>query len=260
MHRTLLPALALLAACASTPAGSFDESRLIDLSYAFDEQTVYWPTATRFERKQVAHGHSEAGYWYASNDFAASEHGGTHIDAPIHFAAGKRTTDEIPLTQLTGPARVIDVRERVENDPDYRLSPADIDAYEGNHGPIEPGDVVLVWTGFGARYPDAKTYLGSDVRGVAEDLHFPGIGAEAAQLLVERQIDMVGLDTASLDHGPSTDFIAHQILNGANIPGLENVANLDRLPPRGAIVIALPMKIAAGSGGPCRIVALLPGE
>lgn len=261
MRKALLSVIVLLTGCTSAPSGpGFDEGRLVDLSYAFDENSVYWPTATRFTRTEVAHGHTEGGWWYASNDFTASEHGGTHMDAPIHFAEGTRATDEIPLTQLTGPGRVIDVREQVSQDRDYLLTPADIEAHETRYGPIEAGDVVLVWTGFGERYPDAKTYLGSDVRGVAEDLHFPGIGEEAARLLVDRRIDMIGLDTASLDHGPSRDFIAHQILNGANIPGLENVANMEMLPPTGATVIALPMKIRGGSGGPCRIVALLPPE
>jgi kynurenine formamidase len=261
MRKILLTAAVLLAGCTAPPAErGFDESRLIDLTYAFDENSVYWPTANRFERTEVAYGYTEGGYWYASNDFSASEHGGTHMDAPIHFAEGMHTSDQVPLTQLTGPARVIDVRAHVQNDPDYLLAPSDIEAHEAAYGPIEPGDVVLVWTGFGERYPDARTYLGSDVRGVVEDLHFPGIGEAAAILLVERGVDMVGLDTASLDHGPSQDFMAHQVLNGANIPGLENVANLDQLPPTGATIIALPMKIRGGSGGPCRIVALLPGE
>lgn len=252
----------LLSGCTAAPPAepTFDESRLVDLSYAFDEQSVYWPTANRFTRTEVAHGYTESGRWYASNDFSASEHGGTHMDAPIHFAEGRHTTDQVPLEQLTGPARVIDVRDEVSADRDYLLTAGDIQTYEAEYGAIEPGDVVLMWTGFGERYPDAKTYLGSDVRGVAQDLHFPGIGADAARLLVEREIDMVGLDTASLDHGPSTDFIAHQILNEANIPGLENVANMELLPPAGAIIIALPMKIREGTGGPCRIVALLPRE
>ena len=252
-------AIAFCTGCAGS-APELDENKLVDLSYAFDEQTVYWPTATRFALKEVAHGHTAGGYFYASNDYSASEHGGTHVDAPIHFAEGKRTADQIPLPQLVGPARVIDVRQAASANPDYLLAPADIAAYEEAHGQIARGDIVLIHTGWGARYPDAKRYLGSDVRGRVENLHFPGIGAEAARLLVERGVDAVGLDTASLDHGPSTDFIAHQILNGANIPGFENVANLDRLPPEGATVIALPMKIAGGSGAPCRIVALLPRD
>ena len=100
-------------------------------------------------------------------------------------------------------------------------------------------------------------YLGSDRPGDASDLYFPGIGRDAAELLVERRVSLVGIDTASLDHGPSHDFITHQVLNGANVAGLENVANIAQLPEKGFLIVALPMKIAGGSGAPCRIVALL---
>jgi kynurenine formamidase len=242
----------------SRRTAAIDESRVIDLTHPFNAASVYWPTARKFELTQVAHGHGADGRWYASNDFCASEHGGTHIDAPVHFAEGRRDTAGIPLGQLMGPARVIDIGDRCSADRDYRLAPEDVLAHEARHGPIEPGSVVLIRTGFGRYYPDAKKYIGSDVRGEAMDLHFPGIGEAAAKLLVERRIDLVGLDTASLDHGPSRDFIAHRVLNGADIPGLENVANLERLPPAGAWVIALPMKIEGGTGGPCRIIAILP--
>ena len=95
--------------------------------------------------------------------------------------------------------------------------------------------------------------------GEVDQLHFPGYSQQAAEFLVrEREIDAVGIDTASLDHGPSKDFIAHRILSEANKPGLENIANLNQLPPKGATLIALPMKIRGGSGGPVRVIALLP--
>lgn len=257
MHGTLsLWFATTLIGCRTTSA--IDESRVIDLTHPFNAQTVYWPTARRFELDPVSHGHDQAGRWYASNDYRASEHGGTHLDAPIHFAEGRWTTAEIPLQRFIGPARVIDVREQCERDRDYRLLPADVLGHEERHGTIPPGSVVLVLTGFGQYYPDAERYLGSSERGSAENLHFPGIGEAAAQLLVERQIDLVGLDTASLDHGPSKDFRAHRVLNGANIPGLENVAGLERLPAEGSWIIALPMKIENGTGGPCRIIAVLP--
>ena len=254
--RYLLVGGLLLTGCTAAPA--IDESKVVDLTHSFNDQTVYWPTARRFELTQVAYGPNEAGLWYASNDFCASEHGGTHLDAPIHFAEGRLTTAEIPVSRLMGPARVIDVRPQCRADRNYLLSPQDIAAHEETYGRIEPGTIVLIHTGFGRFYPDAARYLGSDVRGVVENLSFPGIGPAAARVLVERKIDLVGLDTASLDHGPSTDFAAHRVLNEADIPGLENVANLERLPPRGATVIALPMKIDGGTGGPCRIIAILP--
>ena len=250
--------LLVLCGCATQRGAGLDESRLVDMTHPFDENTVYWPTARQFELDRVAWGVNRAGWWYASNDYCTSEHGGTHIDAPLHFAEGRWSTADIPVERLIGPARVIDVRDQCSTDRSYLLTPNDIERHEARYGRIEPGDIVLVLTGFGRFYPDLKQYLGSDVRGRVEGLSFPGIGAPAAKVLVDREIDMVGLDSASLDHGPSTDFAAHRVLNGANIPGLENIANLETLPATGATLIALPMKIAGGSGGPCRIVAILP--
>ncbi len=246
----------VLAGCATS--SGIDGSKLVDLTHPFNSQTVYWPTARRFELTRLAHGKDATGEWYASSEFCASEHGGTHLDAPIHFAEGMRSTDAIPLHQLVGPARVIDVRPQCAANPDYEVTPADISGNEAEYGRIMPGTIVLFRTGFGAFYPDARRYLGSDVRGRVDDLHFPGIGEAAARVLVERRVDAVGIDTASLDPGPSKSFVAHRILLGANIPGLENVAHLEALPPTGATVLALPMKIEGGTGGPCRIVAVLP--
>ncbi len=239
-------------------AQHFDESRVVDLTYSFNEETVYWPTAQQFSLTEVARGYDDDGQWYASNDFCASEHGGTHLDAPLHFAPDGRSTADIPITQLIGPGRVIDIRAQCADDPDYLLMPRDIEDHEAEYGRIKPGDIVLILTGWGRYYPDTRRYLGSDVHGEVRDLSFPGIGREAAVALVERRIDLVGLDTASLDHGPSTGFAAHRVLNAANIPGVENVAHLDELPPTGATILALPMKIDGGTGGPCRIIAILP--
>lgn len=252
----LLVCLIALGGCSAGPA--IDESKVVDLTHSFNEHTVYWPTARRFELTQVAYGVDATGHWYASNDFCASEHGGTHIDAPIHFAPGGMTTAEIPVRRLIGPARVIDIRSQCERDPVYLLSPRDIEDHERRYGRLEPGSIVLIHTGFGRYYPDLEPYLGTALRGAVKDLRFPGIGQEAARVLVDRRVDLVGLDTASLDHGPSVDFAAHRVLNEAGIPGLENVANLDAVPPVGATVVALPMKIDRGTGGPCRIIAILP--
>ncbi len=240
-------------------AAAFDESKLIDLTYSFDEQTIYWPTAKPFQHERDSWGRSNAGDWYASASYAASEHGGTHLDSPIHFSEGKSTADEIPLSRLVAPAAVIDISQACATNPDYLLSVADIKSWERRHGRIRDGSVVLVRSGWGRFWPDKKNYLGSDAPGDTANLHFPGISREAAEFLArERRIDGVGIDTASLDFGQSRDFIAHRILNGANIYGLENVANLERLPAVGATLIALPMKIRGGSGGPVRIIALLP--
>lgn len=233
--------------------------RVVDLTYPFDEKTLYWPTSpTAFKLDRLSYGKTEAGFFYASNAFCTPEHGGTHLDAPIHFAEGKRTADQIPPEQLIAPAVVLDVTAKAAADPDYRLTLQDLRAWEEKHGTIPAGAIVLLRTGWGARWPDRKRYLGDDKPGDASNLHFPSYGAEAARALVERKVGALGVDTASIDHGPSKDFIVHQIANGANLPGLENVAHLEELPPTGAWVIALPMKIAGGSGGPVRIVALVP--
>ena len=153
-----------------------DESKIVDLTYVFNEGSVYWPTATRFQLERVAHGYNAQGTWYASNDFHASEHGGTHLDAPIHFAEGGMPSEAIPVTRFFGPARVVDVVARCREHPDYLVSAEDILRHEQEHGVIQPGTIVLVRTGFGSYYPDLNSYLGSDVRGRLEDLHFPGLG------------------------------------------------------------------------------------
>ena len=240
-------------------AAALAAGTVVDLTYPFDDKTIYWPTARPFQLEQVAHGPTPGGYWYEANNFTAAEHGGTHIDAPCHFGKDKKTVDAIPLEQLMGPAVVVDVRAACAKDADYRVTRQDLLDDEAKHGRIPDGAIVLLLTGWGERWPDRKRYLGDDRPGETSNLHFPGYSRQAAEFLTrERRVDAVGLDTPSLDHGPSRDFIAHQIFNGADVPGLENVAALDRLPPRGATVYALPMKIRGGSGGPARIFAVLP--
>ena len=258
-------ALALISAIpawAADPPINLTGVKVVDLTYAFDDKTLYWPTSpTTFQMNRLSYGKTEGGYFYASNAFCTPEHGGTHLDAPIHFAEGKRTSDQIPVEQLIGPAVVIDVSAKAAADPDYRLTAEDVRAWETKNGAIPKDSIVLLRTGWGKRWPDRKRFLGDDKPGDASNLHFPSYGAEAARFLVEqRKVKVLGVDTASIDHGPSKDFIVHQIASGANVPGLENVANLEAVPETGAWIIALPMKIAGGSGGPVRVVALVPGK
>lgn len=265
VHCVLVGFAALAAiGCSTTSSRRVDlaTADVIDLTYAFDERTLYWPTdPSKFDLDRVSYGATPGGYFYSANKFSAPEHGGTHLDAPIHFAEGKRTVDQIPARQLLAPAVVIDVAQKAAVDADYRLTASDIVEWEATHGRIADGTIVLLRTGWGARYGDRKQYFGDDTPGATDKLHFPSFGADAARLLVaERRVGAIGVDTASIDYGQSRDFIVHQIASGANVPGFENVANLDQLPPRGAWVIALPMKIAGGSGAPLRVVALLPRQ
>ena len=254
---TLVAVAAAFMSAAAPPA--IDESKLVDLTHAFDENTIYWPTAKPFEWQKESWGRNADGDWYTAGRYSASEHGGTHLDAPIHFAEGKQTADQIPIARLIGPAVVIDVQQAAARNPDYLVSPADILAWEERHGRIPDDSIVLFRTGWSRFWGDRKAYLGSDTPGDTANLHFPGVSREAARLLAnERRIDTVGIDTASLDHGPSKGFEAHRALAAADIYGLENVAQLDRLPPTGATLLALPMKIEGGTGGPVRIVAILP--
>ena len=235
-------------------------ARVVDLTHAFDSQSVYWPTAEAFKLETDFEGMTDKGYFYSAYRYSAAEHGGTHLDSPVHFAKGRHTVDQIPLQQLMGAAIVIDVTQQCQTNADYQVSVADFQNWERRNGRIAPGTIVLLRTGFGKRYPDRAKYLGTDERGAeaVAKLHFPGLHPTAARWLTEnRSIKAIGLDTASIDFGQSTLFESHRILFEKNIPAFENVANLDQLPAKGFSVIALPMKIKNGSGGPLRIVALL---
>ncbi len=231
----------------------------IDLTYPFDSTTLYWPNNLKgFELETEADGITELGYYYSSNSLSTPEHGGTHLDAPIHFSARGKTLDQLDLDQLTGLAVLIDVSDLALADRDYLIDSAAILDWESTYGIIPEGTIILFRTGYGAFYPNREKYFGTAKVGMEAipELHFPGIHPEAARFLAEkRKVKAVGLDTPSLDYGQSKDFAAHQVLMGYNIPGFENVANLDQLPEKGFYVVALPMMTKNGSGGPLRIIA-----
>jgi kynurenine formamidase len=253
----------LISACAEPVSDRFDSGTWIDLSHSYDVNTPYWPTAEGFTFDTVFAGMTPAGFYYTAFEFSSAEHGGTHIDAPIHFAENKQTVDEILVEQLIGDAIVIDVVDSVSQYIDYQIGVADFKRWEAEHGRIPDGSIVLLRTGFGKFWPDRKKYMGTELRGPAAValLHFPGLHPDAAQWLVDkRSIKAIGLDTPSIDYGRSSQFMSHRILMDKNIPAFENVANLDKLPFVGAYVVALPMKIKGGSGGPLRIIAHLPGR
>lgn len=237
------------------PGGSW-----VDLSHDFSEETLYWPTAQRFKKETEFEGQTDGGWFYSAYNISTSEHGGTHLDAPVHFSEGGQSTGEIPLQRLIGAASVIDVSEKAAQDRDYLVSVADLQAWEEKNGVLPEGAIVLINTGSAKLWPDATTYMGTAERGAGAvaSLHFPGIHPDLATWLVQRAIKAVGIDTPSIDYGQSSDFLTHRILFADNIPGFENVAALDQLPATGAFVVALPMKIRGGSGGPLRIIAWIP--
>jgi kynurenine formamidase len=261
-----LSILAFVAAtgCASpgeSPTASPAASRYVDLTHDLSSDSIFWPTGETFRLDKVADGITENGYYYASNNYSGNEHGGTHVDAPVHFAQGRWTVDQIPLDRLIGAAVVVDVSAKSAANADYQVSVADFSAWEQVHGAIEPDAIVLIRTDFAKRWPAARDYLGTDEKGggAVANLHFPGLHPEAATWLADvRKVKAVGLDTASIDYGQSTLFGSHRILYERNIPAFENLAALDQLPARGAVVYALPPKIKGGSGAPLRAIAVLP--
>ena len=233
--------------------------RVVDLTWAFDADTVYWPTEEGFELEKEHDGLTPGGYFYAANRLRTAEHGGTHMDAPVHFSESGLPVDRVPLASLVGPTAVVDVSASAAADRDYRLTVADLERWEERHGRLPAGAIVVMRSGWGARWPDKERYLGTAKPDDTANLHFPGFSKEAAEWLVrERDVAAIAVDTPSIDHGPSQDFIVHRVINGANKPAFENLANAERLPESGAVLIALPMKIAGGSGAPARILAVLP--
>ncbi len=245
----------------ASPPNVWTVGKIVDLTHPFDETTIYWPTAEPFHLKIETRGVSEAGFYYEANSFAAAEHGGTHLDAPSHFAKDHWRNDQIPLEKLMGAAVVVDVSRKALQDADYLIGVDDLREWESANGRLPQGVILLFRTGYSQFWPDAARYLGTDLRGVegVAQLHFPGISPEAARWLVaQRRVSAVGIDTASIDFGQSKLFETHQTLFRANIPAFENVDLSNELPTSGFHVVALPMKIGGGSGGPLRIVALTP--
>lgn len=267
VSKLLTPALslALVATAPSLFAQVLDLSagRWVDLSHEYSDETLYWPTEEGFEKNAEFEGHTDGGWYYTAYSFCTAEHGGTHLDAPVHFAEGRQTVERIPLYRLIAPVVVVDVSEQAGANADYQVSVADLQAWEASHGEVPQGAIVVFNTGFAERWPDREAYMGTAERGAqaVAKLHFPGIHPDAARFLVRhRGIASVGIDTPSIDYGQSKDFMTHRILFEHDIPGFENLARLDELPPTGAFMVALPMKIRGGSGGPLRAVAFVPDD
>lgn len=247
-------------ACGEPAPGSLEqlvtgELEVVDLTYAIAANTPYWPSpaGNPFRHDTLAKHESGRPSMAA---YRTSEHYGTHLDAPVHFADGQPSVDQLNAGDLFGPAVVLDVSAQSDANPDYVLTREDVLAWESQHGPIPRRAIVLLRTGWGARWADSLAYRNRDSAGV---MHFPGFGEDAARFLVaERDIRGIGIDNLSVDAGAANGFPAHLVVNGAGRFHLENVANLDQLPPTGVYLIVAPIKIAGGSGGQVRLFAVLP--
>jgi len=238
----------------------FAHHDLVDLTYALSEDSLYWPNGSPFEYERQLWGAGEDGKWYAMGYFSTPEHLGTHLDAPIHFAESGWTNAEIPVRRFFAPAVVIDISERAASDADTTLQPADIDGWIEQHGDLPDGAIILVRTGWSAKWPDWSGYYGSADPFDTTTMHFPGVSSAGAERAIATGAVGVGIDTASIDPGNDLAFRAHRVLAEAQLFNLENLMNLHRLPEAGAYVIALPAKIEGGSGAPARVIALVPRE
>ena len=245
--------------CASPDEDRFDQLfsgklQLLDLTYPLSSTNPYWPGGTYkpFQLDTLATFEQDG---VLSLAYATPEHLGTHLDAPNHFYAGQIPVNQIAVKNFFGAAVVVNVVAKCEADADYLLTKQDLLDWEDVYGPIPEGSIILMYTGWGKKWLDFEAYKNTDADGT---MHFPGFSEKAARFLVrERQIQGIGIDNLSVDYGLSSDFIVHYIVNGAGKYQLENVANLDQLPPRGAFLIIAPIKIEGGSGGQTRIYAVL---
>jgi len=250
-HLALIAAPLLLSACVATGTPPKVE-RIVDLGHALSSSDPSWDGAPGFARSVVATIDKDG---YTAGKVEVEEHFGTHLDAPAHFSPGGQTVDAIPVERLLRPAVVIDVSAKAAQNSDYRVAATDVQAFESAHGTIAEGTLVLIATGWDRFWPDRAKYMGES-GGVK---HFPGLSVEAVTLLAkERRVAGIGIDTASIDYGPSSAFEAHHVSMALNVYHIENAANLGQLPPSGFRAIVAPIKIAGGSGGPTRVFALLP--
>jgi kynurenine formamidase len=248
-----LAATAAATAVATAPAPLFAQAprTMEDLTYAFDADfpTYFGTPGVKFTQQ----------FNYAEHKFNLftmdlNEHTGTHIDAPFHFSADGQSVDAIPVANLAGPLCIVDIRAKADANPDAQVTPDDLKAWIAANGPIGPGSIVAMLSGWGAhvgspkfRNPDAENKM-----------HFPGFHVEAAQMLIaETGAVAIGVDTLSLDHGPSADFATHYAWLPTNRYGIENLANLEKLPAKGATIMVGAPKHRGGSGGPARVVAMV---
>jgi len=253
--RRLLSCVLLVLAChpaADAPPDALARLRVVDLSHVLGPGVPVFPGAEPFVVENLATVERDG---YFENRFRAGEHTGTHVDAPAHFALGGATVDAIAAEALVARAAVIDIRDRVATDPDASLEAGDIRAWEQRHAPLDAAYVVLVRTGWDARWPDEARYRNADA---ARVMHFPGVSVDASALLRERGVRAIGIDTLSTDPGRNVDFDEHRAFLAGGGYHLENLTNLGELPESGAILVVGALPIAGGSGAPARVLALVP--
>ena len=232
--------------------------KVVDLTHTLEKDSPYWPEDTPGTpfHTSVAATYRKDGFF--ARNLSMPEHFGTHMDAPIHFDPKGETVDRIAVEKFLAPAVVIDVRAAARSNADYRVTAQDVENWIKSHGAIPSGAVVFFQTGWAARWPSQKRYMNADAKGV---LHFPGLSLEAARYLLKNAQPVgIGIDTGSIDYGPSKDFLVHHLTMSAGLYHLENVANLDQLPATGSSVIALPLKLGGGSGAPARVLAFVPAQ
>lgn len=227
-------------------------SQVLDLTQPMYEGMPFWPGGVPFTMTRLVD-YAEGGY--RLHKFEVGENTGTHVDAPSHFIEGGTPIENIALNQLVTPAVMIDIQDKVAQDEDYLLSADDVRAWEAEHGEIPSGALVILNTGWYKRFGEPERYINMDAEGV---MRFPGYGPDAAELLLERDVAGIGIDTLSLDNGSAETFATHDIMLGADKYQIENMANLDALPPTGATIVVGVLPVRDGSQAQARIFALLP--
>jgi kynurenine formamidase len=252
-RRTALAGGIAAAAAAAFPTRAFahrpPKKRLEDLTHVFTEgfPVFTFDPPTREDLVTIPTG----GFY--SQQWTFGEHSGTHMDAPGHFVTGGRLSPEITLQELIVPIVVIDISRRAESDHDAMVTVDDLRRFEHRHGRIPDGALVCMDSGWAKKIGDPLAFKGG---ASFPNYHFPGFGLEAALWLVERRdVTGIGVDTLSLDPGNSSTFPVHVNFLETDRYGLENLANLDKIPPRGAVAYVGLIPWEQGSGGPCRVIA-----
>lgn len=228
-----------------------EASRIVDLTHQLHDAMAYWPGGIPFKKIRLV----DYGEGYRLHKFEMGENTGTHVDAPAHFVKDRPAIDRLALADLVVRAVVIDVRDKVAADADYRLAAGDVLAWEARNGLVPAGALAILNTGWHKRFDTPASYVNMDAGKI---MHFPGYGKEAAELLLARGVVGIGIDTLSIDHGPSRDFAVHFAVLGTNKYMIENLANLDALPPTGATVIVGVLPVREGTQAQARVLALLP--